>query len=400
MRTITTILLLLVCWIRQSRFNWLSRSLLLTRKHTLYKTPHRPTARHGTSLWTERYRDLKPGPNWFHGLGSPHRFLLLPSPSVLSCRSLPTPFREHPHSLSRARPYARTIPRGFLSFAHPFLLLLAQPGFRYLSFSFSFPLSLPPSSRTVPLLPTLSYHHPVALDFRALFLSFSSDSRSSSFRSHSNGGWFFSLRLPIPSRTRYAMFRLPNTDPSRTNDRTTPVLFTGSTHDQPFLSFSLIPLWETARLEVHPLPRTFRISPTFASHVLPHPSFASWPAVPFRNISTSARMYILAPDFLDFSTKGRGSMPANPGHMFDTSTRAILLESDRGETVGTGDLFIILASKQAARRKGRYNLFFPLWPLDLRAATIESRKKFPPNEAQHKSFFAVYDARWKTRDFI
>lgn len=63
---------------------------------------------------------------------------------------------------------------------------------------------------------------------------------------------FFSLRLAVPSRARYAMFRLPNTDPSRTNDRTTTLppprsLFTGSAHDQPFLSFSLIPLQETAR---------------------------------------------------------------------------------------------------------------------------------------------------------
>lgn len=43
----------------------------------------------------------------------------------------------------------------------------------YISFPFPFLLPLPPSSGTVPLLPTLSFHRPVALDFRplSLFLS-------------------------------------------------------------------------------------------------------------------------------------------------------------------------------------------------------------------------------------
>lgn len=49
-------------------FSSLSLSLsifLLTRKHALRTTQHRPTARHGTRLWTERHCDLKPGPDWF-----------------------------------------------------------------------------------------------------------------------------------------------------------------------------------------------------------------------------------------------------------------------------------------------------------------------------------------------
>lgn len=79
-------------------------------------------------------------------------------------------------------------------------------------------------------------------------------------------------------------------------------------------------------------------------------------------------MYILAPDFLDFSTVEETRRPI-PGHMFDTSTHAILLGSGAaGETGETEDLFIMLVNKQAPlEEKGVIpSLFSPFDPLDLR----------------------------------
>lgn len=99
-----------------------------------------------------------------------------------------------------------------------------------------------------------------------------------------------------PSRARYAMFRMPNTDPSRTNDRTTTPFSPSTVHTinlssllpsfslslsalppSPLVylssspSFSIVPLRGTARVGgVHPLPRTFRISLILSS--LPSPS--------------------------------------------------------------------------------------------------------------------------------
>lgn len=269
-----------------------------------------------------------------HSLGSPHRFLLLLSLPPLSpaCRSLPTPFREHPRSLSRARPYARTIPRGSLSFA---LLVLALTHSTRLSISLSpslSPLSLPPSSgNCVPLLPTLSPSAILSLSIFALFLPFSPGTRPSSSRSHSNGGRFFSLRLPIPSRARYAMFRLPNTDPSRTNDRTTTPFSSPAAHtiDHFYLSLSLSPLRETARAARCTLCQGL-------SGSRPHPPPRSTPSTVRVLTSRSFQKYFDVRAHVHPCTwllgvlHGRGSTPANPGHMFDTSTHAILLGSDRG----------------------------------------------------------------------
>lgn len=105
------------------------------------------------------------------------------------------------------------------------------------------------------------------------------------------------------------MFRMPNTDPSRTNDRTTTPFSPSTVHtinlssllpsfalthslslSLPFPpsspssfvylanspSFSTVPLGGTARVGgVHPLPRTFRISlmlsSSTSSHLLPRP---------------------------------------------------------------------------------------------------------------------------------
>lgn len=408
------LVVLLVCRIRRSRSsNRLSRfpfSLVSSmRKHALRKTPNRLTARHGTRLWTERHRDLKPGPNWFHGLAESPPL----SPTTLSRSLLPLtphspspPLREHPHSLSRARPYACTIPREFLSFVLPFLLLLAQPGFLCLPCSFSFPLSLPPSSGTVPLLPTLYFYRSVALDFRPLspFLTRPSFRPRSARIPTAVGSPLYDC-LFLPARAMPCSDCLTPTLHVRTTERPS-----GSLRRQRTRSTISIFLPHSSprnrALEVHPLPRIFRTSPTFAPHV-PTPSFVR--VLTSRSFQKyfDVRAHVHLCTWLLRALHGRGSAPANPGHMFDTSTRAIPLGSDwagegRGrDEVDTGDLFIILASKQAIREKGCYPsplLFFPLWPLDLRCD--DDRKKFPSNAAERASFLRFIDAGWKTRDFI
>lgn len=118
----------------------------------------------------------------------------------------------------------------------------------YISFPLSFPLSPSPSSGTVPLLPTLSFYRPVALDFRSSFsLSQPTLGRPRSARIPTVVGTSLYGCLFLPAR--YTMFRLPNTDPSRTNDRTTTPFSSPVAHtiNHFYLSLSLSFLSEKPR---------------------------------------------------------------------------------------------------------------------------------------------------------
>lgn len=329
----------------------------------------------------------------------------LPSFSPAPLSPSPYPFREHPHSLSRARPYARTIPRGFLSFALPFSLLLSHgPALLYLARSFSFPLSLPPSSGTVPLLPALSLSPSTVLSLSifALFLPFSPGAlgrpRSARIPTAVRSSLHVCLFL-APARAMPCSDCLTPTLHVRTTERP-PVLFTGGAHDQPFLSFSLVPLRETARRRyILCQGLSGSLPPSPPPHVLPHPSFASWPAVPFRNISTSTRMYILAPDFSEFSTAEVARRPI-PGTCSTLPLVPFFLDQTGRETIDTGDLFIILASKQAAREKGCYSLFFPLWTVGFALRRRDGiGKEISVEWSWARAIFAVYRCRMKDSKF-
>lgn len=124
------------------------------------------------------------------GLGSPHRSLLLCSLPPLSPAALSPPSFKNTHVRCRARdPTRAPSPVDLYPSSSRSCSRSLNPTFS-ISFVFFFPPSLLPSSGTVPLLPTLSI---LSLSIFTLFLSFSSDSWSSSSHSHSNGGRFFSL---------------------------------------------------------------------------------------------------------------------------------------------------------------------------------------------------------------
>lgn len=88
---------------------------------------------------------------------------------------------------------------------------------------------------------------------------------------------FFSLRLAVPSRARYAMFRLPNTDPSRTNDRTPP-FSSPAAHTINHFYLSLSFLSKKPRARGAPFAKDFpdlsHLRPR-PHDVLPHPPSAS-----------------------------------------------------------------------------------------------------------------------------
>lgn len=140
------------------------------------------------------------------------------------------------------------------------------------------------------------------------------------------------------------MFRLPNTDPSRTNDH--PVLFTGSAHDQPFPSFSLIPLRETARSRCtlcQGLSGSLPPSPPTS-----HPILRSRPDQPFlseifRRPRACTSLHLTSwtsPRPRKRAGQSRGTCSTLPLVPFFSDLAA-------GETGETEDLFIMLANKQA-----------------------------------------------------
>lgn len=160
------------------------------------RTPHagQPTAHHGTSLSTEA--PLRPTA----------RIRLVPSASPPLRRVPTTPLPPPPASRRRARDSTRAL--SSVQERDPFFpFSLCQTNLS-LSFFASFFRNYPFFSLSLSLIFVI----PVSLSFSLQLVCH--------LRSHSNGGRFLSLRSFL-SFPRYAMFRLPNTDPSRTNDRTT-----------------------------------------------------------------------------------------------------------------------------------------------------------------------------------
>lgn len=263
--------------------------------------------------------------------------------------------------MSRARPYARTIPRGSLSFALPLSVLLSQPGFLYL-----FPLLLPPIS--------VSFFGNCSSTSYSLLLSARRSRFSSSF------SLFLSRllvvlvplafqRWSVPlSTTAYSFPRsIPCSDcltPTlhvRTTERPPPVLFAGSAHDQPLLSFSLVPLSEKPRAtEGAPFAKDFpglsQLPPPRSYPILrPRPDQPSLSEI-FRRSRACTSLH-LTPWSSPRPWKCAGQSRAHVRHFHSCHSSRI---RPGGETGETGNLFIILASKRALLEEKGVTPFFPL----------------------------------------
>lgn len=230
----------------------------------------------------------------------------------------------------------------------------------YISFPLSFLLSPSPSSGTVPLLPTLSLYRPVALDFRPLSLFLSR---------------LLAVLVPlafqrwsVPLSTTACSF--PRAIPC--SDCLTPTLHVRTTERPPpfsspvahtinhfYLSLSFLsekPRATRGCTLCQGLSGSLPLPPPRSYPILrPRPDQPSLSEI-FRRSRACTSLH-LTPWSSPRPRKCAGQSRAHVRHFHSCHSSRI---RPRGETGETGNLFIILASKRAARRKGCYYLFFPL----------------------------------------